>query len=259
MEHSSDPDGLLHNYLCSSPHLRHLKAVALPFSLDHMDLHGLLPPVSAPRNGPRAASRVYLPGIWQCRKLQTLHIRIATPNITTRDPSPLPEHSRIAFGYLVRVCPELRELWLSNGGALQEEPSLDMSLLGGFCLLGRLQHLESFSCGTWKEQKVLSAVNLGWIIESGRTVGKRTERQEYLRSIWMELGLLGSRVGSDGALPFDDAATVARLDPKSLASMKPERCFDWTLVDPTLCEELRYLGLAVEVKIFFDVLDGDEG
>ncbi|KAG0289474.1 hypothetical protein BGZ96_006988 [Linnemannia gamsii] len=260
MEYSSDPDGLLHNYLCSSPHLRHLKAMALPFSLDHMDLHGLLPPVSVPRNGSRAAPRVYLPGIWQCRKLQTLHIRIATPNNMTGDPSsPLPEHSRIAFGYLVRVCPELRELRLSNGGALPDEPSLDMSLLGGFCLLGQLQHLEIFSSGTWKKQKVLSAANLEWIIESGRTVGKKLERQKYFRPIWMELGLLGGDAGGDGDLLSDDAATVARLDPTSLASIKPERSFDWSEVDPNLREELRYLGLAVEVKTFFDVLDRDEG
>lgn len=125
--------------------------------------------------------------------------------------------------------------------------------------MGQLQHLESFSSGTWKEQKVLSAANLEWIIESGRTAGKRIERQKNLKPIWMELGLLGGDTGGDGALHSDDAATVAHLDPKSLARIKPERSFDWSEVDPTLHEELWYLGLAVEVKTFFDVLDRDEG
>ncbi|KAF9905620.1 hypothetical protein EC991_001520 [Linnemannia zychae] len=256
-------DSLLHNYLCSSPHLLHLKALALPYPLEHMDLHGLLPPTAILPESDHPTSIVYSPGVWQCRKLRTLHVRIATPkNVTGDPPAPLPQHSRIAFGYITRVCPELRDIELSNGSLRTADPCLDMSLLGGLCLLARLQHLERFSSGTWKKQGVLSARNLEWIIESGRSENKKKKRQKYLQSIWKTLGLLDS---AGSALPFKDAATIARTDLNSLVSKEPERCFDWAEVDSTLREELQYLGLAVEVKTFFDALDrskvqdGNEG
>lgn len=258
--------GRLHYYLCASPHLLHLKALAFPFHIEHMDLHGLLPPITG------QYLPTYLPGVWQCRRLRTLHIRIATP---TDDaglrPPPMPEHSRIAFGYIARVCPELRELEFANGGYHAEDTYLNLTLLGGLCLLGRLQHLERFSGGTWKKREVLNARNLEWIVERGRTEPKKTERQKELRSVWKELGLL------DVKGPVQDAATVARQDPESLASVDFNRYassntmergklefkagFDWDGVDATLREELKYLGLPVEVKTFFDELDkpGMEG
>ncbi|KAG0271897.1 hypothetical protein BGZ95_000231 [Linnemannia exigua] len=235
---------LLHNYLCSSPHLLHLKALHTPYSLDHMDLHGLLPYNGLLRDVHRCS-----PGIWQCRKLRTLHISIATP---TNQFGTSTASARIAFGYIARVCPELREIKLSNSDSTAETPNLDMAILGGLCLLGRLQHLERFSSGTWKKQGALNARNLEWIVESGRTVAKANKRQKYLQPIWKELGLLD---GAGNDLPFDDAAMVASQDFKSLSSLEPKTRFDWTNVDPVLREELRYLGLPVEVKAFFDALD----
>ncbi|KAF9130905.1 hypothetical protein BGW39_002495 [Mortierella sp. 14UC] len=241
------PSNLLHQYLCSSPHLLHLKALHTQYSLDHMDLHGLLHPVLHSRFS------IYRPGIWQCRKLRTLHIRIDTSKDKARDcPAPSPQHSRIAFGYIARVCPELREIQVYNGDTRAETPCLDMSLLGGLCLLGRLQHLERFSTGTWKKQRVLSARNLEWIIESGRSEAKKRTRQKYLQSIWKALGLLDD---AGNPRPFDDAATSASLDTKSLANANPGSRFNWTNIDPALREELRYLGLPVEIKAFFDALD----
>ncbi|KAK3808034.1 MAG: hypothetical protein JOS17DRAFT_766280 [Linnemannia elongata] len=254
------PLGHLHHYLCASPHLLHLKALGLPFHIEHMDLHGLLPPITD------QSRPVYLPGVWQCRKLRTLHIRIATPtNDAGFRPPPMPEHSRIAFGYIARVCPELREIEFANGGYDAEDTYLNLTLLGGLCLLGRLQHLERFSAGTWEKREVLNAHNLEWIVECGRTETKKAMRQDELRSVWKELGLL------DVNGPVQDAATVARQDPQSLASMFIKGCaslnteeggqlestarFDWAGVDANLREELRYLGLPVEVKTFFDELD----
>ncbi|KAF9083185.1 hypothetical protein BGX23_011701 [Mortierella sp. AD031] len=144
----------LHNFLCSSPHLIHLKATEVRYPIEHMDIHGRLPPLPRPEgNGRRDvfARPIFLPGIWQCRKLRTLHIRINTPvpkkSMTVVAP-PIAEHSRIFFGYIARVCPDLRELVLGNGDDRVNSPSFDMSILGGFCLLGRLQHLERFRTGT---------------------------------------------------------------------------------------------------------------
>ncbi|KAK5828915.1 hypothetical protein F5H01DRAFT_360782 [Linnemannia elongata] len=252
--------GRLHHYLCASPHLLHLKALAFPFHIEHMDLHGLLPPVTD-RYHP-----AYLPGVWKCRKLRTLHVRIATPrNDAGLRPPPMPEHSRIAFGYIARVCPELQEIEFANGGYGAEDPYLNLTLLGGLCLLGRLQHLERFSSGTWKKRGVLNARNLEWIVESGRTEPKKAKRQKELRSVWKKLGLL------DFDEPVQDTAAVTRQEPESITSaglkklaslntkkrgrLEPKARFDWAGIDATLREELKYLGLPVEVKTFFNGLD----
>jgi hypothetical protein len=82
--------------------------------------------------------------------------------------------------------------------------------------------------------------------------GQDEEETRVFPQIWTTLGL---RNDAGSALPFGDAATVAKEDPNSLASKEPERCFDWTGVDATLREELQYLGLLVEIKAFFDALD----
>ncbi|KAG0068232.1 hypothetical protein BGZ89_005038 [Linnemannia elongata] len=252
--------GRLHHYLCASPHLLHLKALAFPFHIEHMDLHGLLPPVTD-RYHP-----AYLPGVWKCRKLRTLHVRIATPrNDAGLRPPPMPEHSRIAFGYIARVCPELQEIEFANGGYGAEDPYLNLTLLGGLCLLGRLQHLERFSSGTWKKRGVLNARNLEWIVESGRTEPKKAKRQKGLRSVWKKLGLW------DFDETVQDTAAVTRQEPESITSaglkklaslntkkrgrLEPKARFDWAGIDATLREELKYLGLPVEVKTFFDGLD----
>ncbi|KAK3844461.1 MAG: hypothetical protein J3R72DRAFT_438103 [Linnemannia gamsii] len=244
VDFGSTSGDLLHDYLCSSPNLLHLKALYTPYSLDRMDLHRLLPYHGLMRSVNRRS-----PGIWQCRRLRTLHIKIVTP----KNQFGVQEaYARIAFGYIARVCPELREIKMFNGDSSAENPSLDMAILGGLCLLGRLQHLERFSSGIRKKQRDLSARNLEWIVKSGQTEDKMKKRQKYLQPIWKEFGLLD---GAGSALPFDDAAMVASQDPMSFLSLEPEIRFDWTNVDPVLREELRYLGLLVEVKTFFDALD----
>ncbi|KAF9335405.1 hypothetical protein BGZ91_010496 [Linnemannia elongata] len=246
--------GRLHHYLCASPHLLHLKALAFPFHIEHLDLHGLLPPVKD-RYHP-----AYLPGVWKCRKLRTLHVRIVTPRSDAGlRPPPMPEHSRIAFGYIARVCPELREIEFANSGYGAEDPYLNLTLLGGLCLLGRLQHLERLSSGTWKKRGVLNTRNLEWIVESGRTEPKKAKRQKELRSVWKKLGLL------DFDEPVQDTAAVTRQDPESITSaglkkhaslntkkrgrLEPKARFDWVGIDATLREELKYLGCQSRSKL----------
>ncbi|KAF9086697.1 hypothetical protein BGX29_001281, partial [Mortierella sp. GBA35] len=68
----------------------------------------------------------------------------------------------------------------------------------------------------------------------------KSKRRRTLRTTWKELGLL------DGC-PFDGAA--------NRETGNPHGHFDWTNVDPTLREELKYLGLPIEVKTFFGEMD----
>ncbi|KAF8948209.1 hypothetical protein BGZ47_006009 [Haplosporangium gracile] len=95
----------------------------------------------------------------------------------------MPGHSRITFGYIARVCPELREIELANGGYRIGDPYLNMTLLSGLYLLGRLQHLERFSSSTWKKRGVLNVRNLEWIVKSERSEQKKAKEQKELRSV----------------------------------------------------------------------------
>ncbi|KAK3844462.1 MAG: hypothetical protein J3R72DRAFT_488539 [Linnemannia gamsii] len=97
------PGRLLHDYLCSPSYLLYLKALYTPYSLDHMNLHRLMHLIASPRH--RYGLHVSISRIW----LLPLRTRQGIDR-----PAPLPEQSRITFGYIVRVCPKLREIKMSN-------------------------------------------------------------------------------------------------------------------------------------------------
>jgi hypothetical protein len=252
-----NPYSALHNYLCSSPHLLHLKAPETCYPIAHMDLHGRLTKLLArpgvKRQGKGHSKKLsYPPGIWQCRNLKTLHIRIFTPDKRGGEPpEPFSEFARVAFGYIARVCPDLCDITLGNGlyrpniaqGRQKIQPPLDLRLQGGFCLLGRLKHLERIEIGRFTERAVLSPENFNWMHEFGRTEDKKAARRELLEKTWKSLRLM-SHVRKSVAAAADVYDKTG-----------PGAHFDWTAVDPALREELRYLGWPVEVQNFFDELD----
>lgn len=252
-----NPYSALHNYLCSSPHLLHLKAPETCYPIAHMDLHGRLTKLVA-RPGMKRQGKAYPkkvpspPGIWQCRNLKTLHIRIFSPDRRNEvAPEPFSEIARVAFGYIARVCPGLRDIALGNGpyhpntaqGHQALQPPLDLRLQGGFCLLIRLKHLERIEIGRFTERAVLSPQNFEWMHESGRTEGKKAERRELLERTWKSLRLMS----------YIRKSVAAAADVYDKTG--PGAHFDWTAVDRGLREELRYLGWPVEVQNFFDELD----
>ncbi|KAF9912041.1 hypothetical protein EC991_000986 [Linnemannia zychae] len=248
------PKYSLHEYLCSSPHLLHLKALHCEYSIELMDLHGRLRSLLAHFNVDfyrskkhrRAAS---LPGIWACRKLRTLHIRIITPENVPRNEKSCPEMTRIAFGYVARVCPELRDFALGNGSgrSIMRQPPLDLQLQGGFCLLGRLKHLERIEIGRFLNCSTLTPRNFEWMHEFGLTKDKKVERQDFLEKMWKQLGHWTHILES----PKIYAATITA----NRNYGTDEGHFNWRTVAPKLREELKYLGWPVDVQAFFDELD----
>ncbi|KAF9292655.1 hypothetical protein BGZ88_006278 [Linnemannia elongata] len=142
----------LHQYLCESPHLLHLKAPRTAFLVDHFDIHGLVnattaayeagtetgtgtgaagagaghgttvvttvtPSVSMPVPVPSttSASTTPRPPIWKCRNLRTLHLAFRCNSqfqSTYYPPSLKLLHlrTRILFGYISHVLPDLRDL-----------------------------------------------------------------------------------------------------------------------------------------------------
>ncbi|KAG9072873.1 hypothetical protein KI688_000654 [Linnemannia hyalina] len=292
--HNGNCSSTLHDFLCNSHHLIHLKAPMTLYSVEHMDLHGRL--LNAPypgRNRPPTKAGVSPPtpppGIWKCRNLRTLHVSIITPDTSSRRKrsGPCPEFSRIAFGYISRVCPQLRDLMLLDELS-PEYPTLDMRLQGGFCLLGRLKHLEKLKIGEWRRLDNLTTRNFEWFIAAGRTEALKAERQAASKEGWRRFldtdgDLAPHRIAKAKAKTKADATKLTALaepaapaDPTTPANpatpaaeaaeveggggenedpVQRKMHFDWTDVDPGLKEDLKYLGLAHEIKVIFDEVD----
>lgn len=139
----------LHDYLCASPLLLHLYTDYIVFEVGSLDpyaaQHRRKVTVEAGRwNGTNAEYDTTMEprGIWACRNLKTLHTQFSHDqpwdyyarsfiNDMTH------AHSRVIFGYLAKVCPNLEELHIVV-------PPVKLSLQSGVCLLSRLKHLERF-------------------------------------------------------------------------------------------------------------------
>ncbi|KAG0374409.1 hypothetical protein BGX24_010429 [Mortierella sp. AD032] len=148
----------LHDFLCSSPWLQHLIAPMIPYYAEYMDLEGLVDPISGSYH-PRQCRLGKQPmdlfrtrkRVWACRGLKTLRIQIES--METDHASE--ENSRIIFGYLAKVCPDLQELSIRRR-------QLNLNLAGGLCLLTRLRKLERLMIWTETWTK-LSKKDLEWM------------------------------------------------------------------------------------------------
>ncbi|KAG0349905.1 hypothetical protein BG005_010568 [Podila minutissima] len=92
---------LLHLYLCSegARRLRHLRVKGIYFPSEYLTQS---PPRGQPTMQPAA--------VWKCRQLETLHVRFEN----VRNGEETAREARQMFGYLSRVCPELRDLWIAR-------------------------------------------------------------------------------------------------------------------------------------------------
>ncbi|KAF9106376.1 hypothetical protein BGX29_009669 [Mortierella sp. GBA35] len=176
----------LHAYLCSSPHLLHLRAPNTPLYLQQLDLHHRW----NDRHSTLSASAAKLspPGIWACRRLKTLefHLCAYTDSSATEQSHQAPLRSRILFGYISRVCPDLRHLFIDTaahtGSKKPAEHALSFLLKGGFCLLTQLTHLESLTVGAENRDIVCRTVDLAWMTPAGYGIRRRRERRTELQS-----------------------------------------------------------------------------
>ncbi|KAF9909616.1 hypothetical protein EC991_008274 [Linnemannia zychae] len=124
-EASTGPNSGLHRYLCESPHLLHLRAPKSSIMVEAMDIHarghilhkGYLEGDNdweeTAHNWSQFLSSVDFGQrqIWACRKLQTLHVSI----YSRTEPELLsPARSRIVFGYLSRICPDLQDIQIGT-------------------------------------------------------------------------------------------------------------------------------------------------
>ncbi|KAK3845689.1 MAG: hypothetical protein J3R72DRAFT_520859 [Linnemannia gamsii] len=188
---------LVHQCLCDSPFLVHLKTLKTVVLLEDLDLFQRRGYIdldtqqdAIQHDIPQGSSSSPPSILWRCRGLESLHVDI-------QNQASDPVHSRIIYGYISRVCPRLKNLVVSSPYVIQSTSNVDytfgitapqLQLAGGFCLLGRLRYLQrlrvvadqstmTYPCQKW---------DLNWMVASGRKSFKyRNKRRREIES-WRE-------------------------------------------------------------------------
>ncbi|KAF8985112.1 hypothetical protein BGZ46_005897 [Entomortierella lignicola] len=150
----------LHNLLCSTTTLLHLIAPSIPYFAEYFDIaDSAIDQKSHPFHElpclsecPASETGLTQQKIWACRKLKTLRLMVAT---RIHDDKDTKENSRMMFGYISRVCPDLEELTI-----YREE--LNLKLEGGLCFLSRLRNLRKLAIVT-RTKTTLKKKDLEWI------------------------------------------------------------------------------------------------
>ncbi|KAG9073166.1 hypothetical protein KI688_000953 [Linnemannia hyalina] len=168
---------VLHRYLCQAPHLLHLRARNIILPVAELDIHGLLTtpstePAVTPTPGtdtvPSPSGAAAAAAVWACRRLRSLQV---TFGWGSRESSLVLVQSRVIFGYISRVCSELKELTIyrpeSSEDDVDEARSTWLDLKGGLCLLSRLEHLERLQIGSGLKEIGCERVDLDWMVRSG--------------------------------------------------------------------------------------------
>ncbi|KAF9949700.1 hypothetical protein BGZ72_008566 [Mortierella alpina] len=149
----------LHDFLCTTPTLRHLIAPTVTYYTEYMDLNRVLVGSrDSHPDTPRSDGR-----FWACRALETLQLEIRA-----RYEADTLHHSRVIFGYLSKCCPQLVDLQIRR-------PYLSFCLVSGMCLLSRLHKLERLRlcCRSYTR---FDAEVLEWIRREGHPWGKVSPR-----------------------------------------------------------------------------------
>lgn len=176
------PDSTLHQYLCSSPQLLHLRAPGIEYLVNHMDIHHRLSDTNTSRfeNIPATGQ----PGVWACSNLQTLHLGIhSISGANSQDPL-FKEQGRVLFGYISRVTPRLHDLSLTLSRYLttNDDPPR-LCLESGLCLLARLTKLERLRIGGELSRQAIMPEDVEWMLQSGHSLEARARRRA-LMNLW---------------------------------------------------------------------------
>ncbi|KAG0375089.1 hypothetical protein BGX24_009540 [Mortierella sp. AD032] len=230
----------LHDYMCASPHLLHLKAPRVAFLIEYLDVYRRGKFTYTKQDIPdrfyhTATSGHIRAGVWACRKLLTLHMEFCSQE------QPLLSSAvttRILFGYIARVLPRLRDIFIDTAQYhLREDMAfqvmLNMKLEGGLCLLASLKDLEQLRIGSYERQLLCSFSDLNWMILSGQSKKYKEKRQAKLDGLddWL-----------NEERQFEHAAAQVGFEEGE------DQSTDWTNVEPALKLQLRHLGLFLDVK-----------
>ncbi|KAF9548669.1 hypothetical protein EC957_005908 [Mortierella hygrophila] len=179
----------LHEYLCESPFLVHLKAPLTDMPIQHLVIH--TSENSQPRTSERGDSHLK---VWACRGLRTLQLLFRGGTSCIRDGN---KNSMIVFGYISRVCPLLQVLEIYGPDVQTDEwvnPSnhrIHLDLSSGLVLLARLRCLRRLLIGASDAHRPthlgLKRVDVDWMVAPGYSEERRQARQAVMDS-W-EVGI----------------------------------------------------------------------
>ncbi|KAG0211778.1 hypothetical protein BGX31_001609, partial [Mortierella sp. GBA43] len=186
----------LHQFLCTTPTLLHLIAPTVTYYTEYLDLNRILVGSKDTHpDTPRTDGR-----IWACRSIKTLHLEIRA-----RYESDTLQHSRVIFGYLSKVCPQLEDLQLRR-------PYLSFWLAGGLCLLSRLHNMERIKlcCRAYTEFHESDVFE--WMRKEGHPWGKVSPNRIAVSSSIADTARLGFRMAMIkaglSAVPISIASSV---------------------------------------------------
>ncbi|KAG0204920.1 hypothetical protein BGX33_008197 [Mortierella sp. NVP41] len=261
------PDSKLHQFLCTSPQLLHLRMPRTAYHISYLDLYRRIPSIVV---GDRSravldavAAQYPDPGVWACRRLRTLHVAFAfaIPGGGRRTKVRL-EHSRVVFGYISKVCPELRELYIHSLNYCKSNIFQRYELAGGFCLLAGLKHLERLrvECPVW--DKVDRMYDLDWMTAPRNSEDSKEKR----RTIVAQWGgkLLAEKSMDSKRIQRKATAAAALASDASAANREAgkeeeEEMLGWRYCDDKLKEDLNRVGLLLDVKMMVERMDSTEG
>ncbi|KAF9132506.1 hypothetical protein BGW39_011941 [Mortierella sp. 14UC] len=246
---------LLHQYLCNSPNLLCLKSLQAAYPIRGMDLHRRVGfswlTLNTGFNWTASDDYKRLrPGIWACRKLKKIEL-VVHDHEGSRISTPV--SSRIVFGYLSRVCPELEFVDIRVPRVCRKDldsplyqPVLFKRLDGGLCFLSRLKKLQYLKICTeaWVADYECKDVDLNWLLPGGRDLQEKQRRKEEMDGWqdWLE---------EERQLELERLAFGADEAPL-LKSEDPSIPFDTKIYD-----QLKDLGLISEVKAMVEEMDKD--
>lgn len=245
------PDSKLHLFLCTSPQLLHLRIPGTTYHMSYLDLYHRIPSVGVGDRSTTAraaeAARYPDPGVWACRGLRTLHIAFETPG--GRRVKIRLEHSRVVFGYIVKVCPALIELEIHVQTYWERFAFQRYELAGGFCLLAGLRDLERLRITAGLQKNVDKLYDMDWIISPrnlSSSIGLQN-REERRKIIFQWRGLLLADANKDSKRLKKLDGEFPRHEGNTLG---------WEYCDNRLREALGRVGLLLDVKMMIERIDG---
>ncbi|KAF9979617.1 hypothetical protein BGZ65_006269, partial [Modicella reniformis] len=212
----------LHTFLCSSPHLKHLKAPNIKFDDRLLNLR-------------QQSDATVIQRVWACRGLLSLNISFGSgPEITTNS---VRDASRVIYGYLSQVCPRLERLTISRD-------RIACSLDSGLCLLSALDDLRSLEIRT-RSLSILHIWDFGWMNNEPTMLQRLVNKMSFNES-----RLQKSLRARYEWLGYEDCRTVdrARLEelgvlipiPYSYSPTSPTVSSDSGLLDKSRRSRLSY-------------------
>ncbi|KAF9122819.1 hypothetical protein BGW39_009481 [Mortierella sp. 14UC] len=194
---------LLHRYLCDSPNLVKLKCIRGAILLDELDLFDranytdlALGPDRDRSHRERSSIRPKnkKKKVWASRNLRSLELEVHSHGFERLI---WPVQSRILFGYISTVCPQLEELNLKVPSYCLENRAdqqirrnlLHIELAGGLCLLSKMRYLRTLkidrgSGGSRWLAGDIQKFDINWIVPSELRRDKNRKQRRQVVEQW---------------------------------------------------------------------------